>query len=174
MVSRSFTEAPGCCSSSDLFVRGRARAPYNRTWDDMMSTKSDSESDSAGSGRQALQPAAKKKKSCACRVPLGVHEESFKAMKVTGAVLKKRQGYKAKGDAASVHRHIMPGCCPKFLTQVEITCTVLLALSLFLVFGRNVWPDYARWRGVIELPAEYQLSGKPSHHSRPDLKARFF
>ena len=61
-----------------------------------MLTESDSESDSAGSGGQAPQPAAKKKESCVCRIALGVHKEFFKAMKVTGAVLKKRQQCKAR------------------------------------------------------------------------------
>ena len=50
--------------SSDLFVRGHARAPYKRTWEDMMSTdrESDSESEIAVSGGHEPQPAAKKDK----------------------------------------------------------------------------------------------------------------
>ena len=43
-------------------------------------------------------------KSCARCVALGAHKQAFKAMKVTGTVLKKRQRYKAKGDADCLHR----------------------------------------------------------------------
>ena len=59
--------------SYDLFVQGHARAPYKWTWEDMMSTdcESDSESEIAVSGGHAPQPAAKKIKSCACSVALG-------------------------------------------------------------------------------------------------------
>ena len=143
------------CRSSDLFVQGHARVPYKRTWEDMMST--DRESDSVSEiAVSAPQPAEKKIKSCACSIALGAHKQAFKAMKVTGTVLKKRQGYKAKGDADCLHRDIKAqnaGCWPTFLMQVAITCTVLLALSLFLVFGRNVWPRLRK----VKLPAEHKL-----------------
>ena len=49
---------------SDLFVQGCATVAYQQTWDNMMSTESDSESDSAGLGGQVPQLAAKKKNTC--------------------------------------------------------------------------------------------------------------
>ena len=49
---------------SDLFVQGCTRVAYQQTWDNMTSTESDSESDSAGLGGLAPQPVAKKKNTC--------------------------------------------------------------------------------------------------------------
>ena len=82
--------------SSALFTQGYARAPYKRKWEDMMSNPYREPDD-------APQPGAK---SCACCVALGAQEQHFKAIKVTGTVLKKRQCYKAKGNADYLHRDL--------------------------------------------------------------------
>ena len=151
--------------SSDLFVRGHARAPYKRTWEDMMSTdrESDSESEIAVSGGHEPQPAAKKIESCACSVALGAHEQAFKAMKVTGTVLKKRQRYNAKGDADCLHRDIKAQNAWLLANIFDASGNYLYcAACIVSVLGVRE-KRLARLRKVkrSELPAEHKLSSKP-------------
>lgn len=91
-------------------------------------------------------------------------------MKVTGAVLKKRQQYKAKGDAGTeclaTGQHL-------WHVQAYITCTVLLVLSLFLVGVQEEHLTRLHKVKRSELPAEHQISGKPSHHASLIWKLSF-
>ena len=145
------------CRSSDLFVRGHARVPYmyKQTWEDMMST--DRESDSVSEiAVSAPQPAAKKIKSCACSVALGAHEQAFKAMKVTGTVLKKRQRYKAKGDADCLHRDIQAQNAWLLANIFDASGNYLYcAACIVSVLGVRE-KRLARLRKV-KLPAEHKL-----------------
>ena len=100
----------------------------------------------AVSGGHTPQPAAKKIKSCACSVALGAHEQAFKAMKVTGTVLKKRQRYKAKGDADCLHRDIQAQNAWLLANIFDASGNYLYcAACIVSVLGvRNIWPDYAK------------------------------
>ena len=72
-------------------------------------------------------------------------------------MLKKRKRYKAKGDADCLHRDIMAmnACLLANIFDASgnyLYCAAT-ALSLFLVFGRNVWPVLRK----VKLPAEHKL-----------------
>ena len=109
----------------------------------------------------------KKIKSCACSVALGAHEQAFKAMKVTGTVLKKSQRYNAKGDADCLHRDIKAQNA-WLLANIFYASDNYLYCAACIVSVLGVREKrLARLRKVkrSELPAEHKLSGKPSRQA---------
>ena len=153
---------------STLFTQGYARAPYKRKWEDMMSNPYREPDD-------APQPGAKKKKSCDCSVALGAQEQHFKAIKVTGTVLKKRQRYKAKGNADYLHRDLKAQNAWLLTNIFDASGNYLYCVSCIVSILCVREKRLARLRKVKrgELPAEHKLSGKPSHRAKTDLKANF-
>ena len=118
--------------------------------------ESDSVSEIAVSGGHAPQPAAKKIKSCACSVALGAHEQAFKAMKVTGTVLKKRKRYKAKGDADCLHRDIKAQNA-WLLANIFDASGNYLYCAAYIVSVLGVREKRLARLRKVKLPAEHKL-----------------